>query len=137
MARAGVAFQLKGIPGLEQALSGVSLQIRGTVSAATKATATAVVARAQSLAPVDEGALRANIAARGSGIRWRVGILDTAIPGRGSNTARQHPWVYGQWYEYGFHTRHIASHPFMAPAVDSQEDLHLNRVRDAINQAIP
>lgn len=136
MAR-GVSFQIKGVPGLEQALGDVSKHIRQTVGDATKTTAHLVVSRAQSLAPVDEGALRDNIAVRGSGIRYRVGILDTAIPGRGKNTAHQHPWAYGLWYEFGFRTRNIPSHPFMGPAVDSQEQPHIERVRDALNEAIP
>ncbi len=136
MARQGISFQITGIPGLEQALANVSKSIQQTVSDATQKTAQLVMSRAQALAPVDEGALRDNIAMRGSGIRYRVGILDTAVPGRGKNTAHQHPWTYGIWYEYGFRTRNIPAHPFMAPAVESQEQAHLDRVRDAINQAV-
>lgn len=137
MARHGISFELRGVPGLRDALARVGTDITRNVGNEAKATATAIVRQAQNRAPRDKGDLRASIAARGGGLTWRVGILDTEFPGRGGNDhAHRHPWVYGLWYELGFVSRNIRTTPFMAPAVEAEYDGHLDRIRKALSAAV-
>lgn len=131
-------YQLDGARGFEADLEKASAEIRVQAERATRDTALAVRVRAQVNAPKDRGDLRANIAAQGKGLNWRVGILDVSIPSRGGhNTAHLNPWVYGVWYEYGFVTRKIAAQPFMGPAATAEEGPHVQRMDAALGRALP
>jgi hypothetical protein len=128
----GVSFELTGVRGLEAALEKMSAAARAQVGRLNRDTAFAIQTRARANAPRDRGDLIAAIAVQGKDLNWRVGVLDVRLPTRGGdNSAHLNPYVYGVWYEYGFVTRRIERHPFMGPAVASEEQRHLERVAQA------
>lgn len=129
-------YSLDGVRGLQQALERGGLVLKSRVSSALEQTARNVQRSAQGFAPRDKGDLVRAIKYAGKGLNWRVGVDDVTISARGGNSAHQNPAVYGVWYELGFVTRNIASHPFMKPAADLEESAHVQRTEQAINVAI-
>jgi len=128
------SFTLDGIQGLTDALTAYDAQVRARIVIATHVTRENVVARAQANAPKDKGDLARAIQGRGTKSVQLVGLVDEDIPSRGGkNTAHRNPSVYGPWYEFGFKTRRISAHPFMGPAVDAEQQPHIDRLTDAIN----
>jgi bacteriophage HK97-gp10 putative tail-component len=114
-----------------------SKEIRDRVGKASQQTAINVKNRAVLGAPRDKGDLANNIAVQGKGLNWRVGVLDVSLPSRGgNNSAHQHPWVYGIWYEFGFTTRNIRRHAFMEPAATAEESAHIQRVSEALDSSL-
>ncbi len=128
-----VEFELVGARGFEAALERASDEIRRQCERVVQDTAYRIVHRARALAPRDKGDLQSVIAAKGKGLNWRVGLLDTRFPSRGGASSHQHPWVYGVWYEYGFVTRNIAARPFMRPAAEAEYDRHYEALSAAID----
>jgi hypothetical protein len=129
-------YRLDGVIGLEHALERGGDAIKRRVSVAVEQTARNVQRTARSLAPRREGDLINAIQVAGKGLNWRVGVDNVTLTRRGGTSAHQNPSVYGVWYELGFVTRNIASHPFMKPAADSEEQAHVQRTEQAINAAI-
>lgn len=129
-------YTLDGVRGLQSALERGGKALTARVSAAVEQTARNVQRTAQSLAPRDKGDLMRAIKVEGKGLNWRVGIDNATITSRGGSSAHQNPAVYGVWYELGFVTRNIASHPFMKPAADQEERAHVDRTEQAINAAL-
>lgn len=137
MARRGVTFEMLGIKDFARSLDAISESTKDKLGAAMKTTATAIQARARINAPAREGDLSRAIKAEGKGLNWRVGIDDKDISSRGGrNSAHRNPSVYGVWYELGFKTRKIDSHPFMGPAVDTEEAAHDARVDQALDAGL-
>lgn len=133
MAANFVQFELVGARGFEAALERTSDEIRRQCERVCRDTAFRVMHLAKALAPRDKGDLIRVIAAKGKGLNWRVGLLDSAFPSRGGDSAHQHPWVYGVWYEYGFVTKKIAARPFMRPAAEAEADRHYEALTVAVN----
>jgi hypothetical protein len=118
---AGVTYSLTGLRSLTSILEVAPAVVREQIGRHNRDTIFAIARRAQADAPKDKGDLARSISVQGKGLNWRAGILDVSLPSRGGdNTAHLNPWVYGQWYEFGFVTRKIAAHPFMKPAVDAE-----------------
>lgn len=136
MAASFVEFQLVGARGFESALEQASAEVRRSCERVCQDTAFRVMHRAKALAPRDKGDLQRVIAVKGKGLNWRVGLLDVAYPSRGGDTAHQHPWVYGVWYEYGFVTKRIQARPFMRPAAEAEADGHLEALSQAVNSGL-
>lgn len=128
-----VEFSLVGARGFESALERASLEVRRQCERVCQDTAFRIKHRAQTLAPRDRGDLVRAISAQGKGLNWKVGILDVALPSRGGNSAHQHPWVYGVWYEYGFVTRKIQARPFIRPAAEAEAERHTEALTQAVN----
>lgn len=131
------SYTLGGLQGFAADLDHLGIEVVARASVAVETTALNVQRRAQANAPRDRGDLVASIRVEGRGLNWRVGLNDADIPSRGGrNSAHRNPSVYGVWYEYGFKTRHIATHPFMGPARDAEEGPHIDRLIDAVNGAL-
>ncbi len=118
MPAVGVVFTMDGVDRLRDMFKQIPEAIQRPLGVLERNTAFAVKARAQALAPKDQGDLVNAIAAQQKGKTWVVGVIDVSLPSRGGNSAHQNPSVYGTWYEFGFTTRKIARHPFMHPAAD-------------------
>jgi hypothetical protein len=136
--RGGVAFELNGIRGLEQALDLVSASVRADVSEACADTAAAVQQRAKVhlFQHRDRGDLLRAVGLSGRGLRYRVGIEDGSVPSRGGrNTAHLNPWVYAQFLHYG--TRHPSrpAFPFMEMAASAEQSPHQQRIERALRSA--
>lgn len=136
MAARFVEFELVGSRGFEAAIERASDEVRRNCERVCQDTAFRVMHRAKALAPRDKGDLQRVIAVKGKGLNWRVGLLDVSLPSRGGDTAHQHPWVYGVWYEYGFVTKRIQARPFMRPAAEAEADRHLEALSAAINAGL-
>ena len=129
-------YRMDGVRGLQLALEKGGEALRKRVSQAVDQTARQVQRAARGFAPHDQGDLVRAIQYAGKGLNWRVGLDNATIVSRGGSSAHQNPAVYGVWYELGFVTRNIDAHPFMGPAVESEEQAHVNRTEQAINAAV-
>jgi hypothetical protein len=129
-------YTMDGVRGLERALEKGSAELVRRVEEANQTTARAVQRTAQALAPRREGDLIRAIKYAGKGLNWRVGLENVTLRLRGGNSAHQNPSIYGVWYELGFLTRNIQAHPFMKPAADREERSHMDRVSEAVNEAL-
>lgn len=129
-------FTLDGVRGLKVALEKCGDSLKSRVSAANEETARAVQRAARSYAPRREGDLINAIKYEGKGLNWRVGVENVTLTRRGGTSAHQNPSIYGVWYELGFLTRNIPSHPFMKPAADREERSHVDRVSSAVDEAL-
>jgi hypothetical protein len=132
----GTLYEVPNLRGFQADLEQASDEIRRRCEIVTRDTAIRIAVRARALAPKDRGDLRANIVWEGKGLNYRVGINDVSIPSRGGNSAHQNPWVYGVWYEYGFVHRNIKTTPFMRPAADAEVDTHVQRMSEALGNAL-
>jgi hypothetical protein len=137
MARRGVTFDVLGLSDLRVAVDALRDDVQAQLADVLEDTAAAIQARARTYAPRDRGDLARVIRYTGKGLNWRVGLSDERVASRGTkNSAHQHPYVYGIWFELGFVSRHIARHPFMEPAVNQEEPLHNARVDRVLDEAI-
>lgn len=117
-----LTLEVLGLPDLTTSLDALRDDLRAELSGVMQRTATKIRDTAAGRAPHRTGDLARAIQAQGSGLSWRVGLVDETISSRGGrNTAHLNPSVYGVWYEFGFKTRNIASHPFMGISADEAE----------------
>lgn len=136
MAR-GVQIDVLGLGGFVGDLNTLRTSVRTRLEDALAKSAEAVKFGAIVRVPRDQGDLANAIAVGGKGVNRSVGIDDKSVPQRGGrNSAHLNPWVYGLWVEIGLRNRRMAPRPFMGPAADAEEPKHLQRVEDALNEAI-
>ena len=130
---AKATFEIVGLAGFVKDLQALMPETRQRLTPVVRDAALSIQRHAQGLAPRDRGDLARAIQVRGKELSWRVGLVDQDIPSRGGrNRAHRNPSVYGVWYEFGFVTRRIARRAFMGPAVDAEDAVFEQRLKQAI-----